>query len=122
MNPVSLAQSFLMDIAAGMVPEEEMRSRAYLLAHDLEDYRAVSPPLAPWQRDGWVGRAAMWAATTAVFWLPAILVVWLSRTVPAPAWVLGLLLAGAEALGSQAAGPMVAWWLAGIREAREASR
>jgi hypothetical protein len=36
MNPVKLAQSFLMDIAAGTVTGDEMRSRARLLAMELE--------------------------------------------------------------------------------------
>lgn len=37
MDPVKLAQSFLMDIAAGTVTGDEMRSRARLLAIELED-------------------------------------------------------------------------------------
>jgi hypothetical protein len=36
MNPIKLAQSFLMDIAAGVVVGDEMRARARLLAVELE--------------------------------------------------------------------------------------
>lgn len=36
MNPVQLAQSFLMDIAAGLVVDDEMRKRARQLAIELE--------------------------------------------------------------------------------------
>lgn len=43
MNPVSLAQSFLLDIAAGTVNEEEMRGRARQLAHELEPHRSGGP-------------------------------------------------------------------------------
>ncbi len=37
-NPIRLAQSFLMDIAAGTVTGDEMRQRARLLAIELESY------------------------------------------------------------------------------------
>lgn len=43
MNPVKLAQSFLLDIAAGLVVNDEMRSRARLLAHELEPFRNAVP-------------------------------------------------------------------------------
>lgn len=39
MNPVKLAQSFLLDIAAGVVVDDDMRSRARQLAHELEPWR-----------------------------------------------------------------------------------
>lgn len=41
MNPIALAQSFLMDIAAGMVTGDEMRDRARLLARELEAFRSL---------------------------------------------------------------------------------
>lgn len=52
MNPVSLAQSFLADVAAGVVPEEEMRERARLLVRDLEPYRSPIAPLGAEEREG----------------------------------------------------------------------
>lgn len=52
MNPVSLAQSFLADVAAGVVPEEEMRKRARVLFHDLEPYRTPLAPMGAEEREG----------------------------------------------------------------------
>lgn len=43
MNPVSLAQSFLMDVATGTVDNETMRDRARQIAHDLEPHRMGGP-------------------------------------------------------------------------------
>ncbi len=47
MNPISLAQSFLLDIAAGMVSGDEMRSRARLLAYELEPHRGAETSRNP---------------------------------------------------------------------------
>lgn len=44
MNPIQLAQSFLMDIAAGMVTGDEMRRRARLLAVELEPHAYPNGP------------------------------------------------------------------------------
>ncbi len=58
MNPVALAQSFLMDIAAGMVTDDEMRARARLLAYELEPLRGAETSrdqehfTGPWTDEG----------------------------------------------------------------------
>lgn len=44
MNPIQLAQSFLMDVAAGTVTGDEMRKRARRLAIDLEPYAYPDGP------------------------------------------------------------------------------